>query len=494
MPRDQERKVAGRYRLLSLLGEGGMGTVWRAWDETLHREVAVKEVRAPTGPAAASVETERLYKRLEREAWAAARIVSPHVVTVHDVAHDDGRPWIVMELVRGRSLEDLLRDEGPLPARRVAQIGVKVLSALRAAHAVGVLHRDVKPANVLLSHDGRVVLTDFGIATVEGDSSLTMAGQVVGSPEYLPPERALGRTPGPASDLWSLGALLYASVEGAPPFRRDTAFGTLRAVVEEQLPAPRRAGPLTAVIVELLRKEPAERLPAELAEEYLRLIAAGGMPPLIHPATVAVPTIGTFVAPTAGPGTLPAATPTGPGTFSAQPAPPRQHRTKRGVVVAAAMACALVVAGLTYAWVGRSHEGPRADQAATPSDPASSASTGEDAAATSPAVRVTVAGENTTYVGHCPASAEEAPTFTATFTVDRTPARITYRWVTEDGSVVDRQWRALAFPRGGDQTKREAVRLTGYAKAGILASEIGVQVKGSEETFSNKVPFSVTCQ
>ncbi|MYR42634.1 serine/threonine-protein kinase, partial [Streptomyces sp. SID5910] len=291
-----ERVVAGRYRLLSPLGEGGMGTVWRARDEVLHREVAVKEVRAPAGLPDAEVR--RMYARLEREARSAARVAHRGVVTVYDVATDDGRPWIVMELVRGLSLADLLDAEGPLDPRRAARIGAEVLAALRAAHAAGVLHRDVKPANVLLGNDGRVVLTDFGIATVEGSSALTMTGEVVGSPEYLAPERALGRTPGPESDLWSLGVLLYAAVEGASPFRQDTPLSTLRAVVDEELPPPRRAGALAPVIEGLLRKDPAQRLPAGRAEQDLRLVGAGGTlsgggPPLADtaPAGAYAPTV-----------------------------------------------------------------------------------------------------------------------------------------------------------------------------------------------------------
>ncbi|MFC8671021.1 serine/threonine-protein kinase, partial [Streptomyces sp. NPDC057199] len=269
-----ERLVAGRYRLLSVLGEGGMGTVWRARDEVLHREVAVKEVRAPVGQAVAQVE--RMYTRLEREAWAAARISARGVVTVHDVATDDGRPWIVMELVRGRSLADLIGSQGALPPREAARIGTEVLAALRAAHGAGVLHRDVKPANVLLADDGRVVLTDFGIATVEGDSALTMTGELVGSPEYLAPERALGRNPGPASDLWSLGALLYTAVQGRSPFRRTSPLSTLRAIVDDELPPPHRAGPLVAVIEGLMRKDPDERMSAVEAERELRLAGADG--------------------------------------------------------------------------------------------------------------------------------------------------------------------------------------------------------------------------
>lgn len=191
-----ERVIAGRYRLLSPLGEGGMGTVWRARDEVLQREVAVKEVRAPAGIPAHDVD--RMYARLEREAWAAARISNRNVVTVYDVATDDGRPWIVMELIRGLALSDLLDAEGPVPPQRAAHIGAEVLAALRAAHEAGVLHRDVKPGNVLISNDGRIVLTDFGIAMVEGSSALTMTGEVIGSPEFLAPERALGRTPAPS--------------------------------------------------------------------------------------------------------------------------------------------------------------------------------------------------------------------------------------------------------------------------------------------------------
>ncbi|NEC77302.1 protein kinase domain-containing protein, partial [Streptomyces rochei] len=269
-----ERVIAGRYRLLSPLGEGGMGTVWRARDEVLRREVAVKEVRAPAGLPEADVR--RMYARLEREAWAAARVAHRNVVTVYDVATDDGRPWIVMELVRGLSLADVLDAEGPLEPRRAALIGAEVLAALRAAHAAGVLHRDVKPANVLLSDDGRVVLTDFGIARVDGSSALTMTGEVIGSPEFLAPERALGRTPGPESDLWSLGVLLYTAVEGASPFRQDTPLSTLRAVVDEELPPPHRAGALAPVVEGLLRKDPAERLTGERAERDLRLVGAGG--------------------------------------------------------------------------------------------------------------------------------------------------------------------------------------------------------------------------
>ncbi|MFF2520048.1 serine/threonine-protein kinase [Streptomyces sp. NPDC058086] len=498
-----ERVVAGRYRLLSALGEGGMGTVWRARDEVLHREVAVKEVRAPAGLPVADVE--RMYTRLEREAWAAARIPDRNVVTVYDVATDGGRPWIVMELVRGRSLADLLRTEGPLTPERAAHIGAEVLAALRAAHAAGVLHRDVKPANVLLANDGRVVLTDFGIAMVEGSSALTMTGEVVGSPEYLPPERALGRAPGPESDLWSLGVLLYAAVEGSSPFRQDTPLSTLRAVVDAELPPPHQAGPLAPVIEGLLRKDPGQRIPAEQAEQDLRNIGAGGTPPTDRTSeTTYASTVVTH------PGTQPSAThhaPAEPVTVPARVRPPCNRRPTV-VPVAAAAACALFVIGVGYALVsGGGGDGTSANQSpAGASSPRAldgvsqdagqapaPAGQGEQNAPASQAVRVTVTGSNTAYTGACPLPGDQAPTFTATFTVGQVPAQISYRWVSKDGSLVDRHWRILSFA-GGDSTGQDTVHLTTYSGAGTLDSEIGVEVKGPVQTTSNKVPFSVMCR
>ncbi|MBW5486830.1 protein kinase [Streptomyces bambusae] len=277
MSEEPGRVVAGRYRLLGPLGRGGMGMVWRARDEVLGREVAVKEVRAPDGLDADEVR--RMYARLEREAWAAARISHRGVVTVYDVATEEGRPWIVMELVRGLSLAEVLAADGPMAPRQAAAVGRQVLDALRSAHAAGVLHRDVKPGNVLIGNDGRVVLSDFGIARLEGSPALTLTGEVIGSPEFLAPECALGRPPSAQSDLWSLGVLLYAAVEGVSPFRQDTPLSTLRAVVDEELPPPRRAGPLAPVLEGLLHKDPARRLPAVEVERLLRLVAAGGGAP-----------------------------------------------------------------------------------------------------------------------------------------------------------------------------------------------------------------------
>ncbi|MET7531117.1 serine/threonine-protein kinase [Streptomyces goshikiensis] len=478
-----ERLVAGRYRLLSRLGEGGMGTVWRARDETLHREVAVKEVRAPAGLGAGDIA--RMYSRLEREAWAAARIPDRNVVTVHDVVTEDERPWIVMELVRGRSLADLLRAEGPLTPRHAAHIGAEVLSALRAAHAVGVEHRDVKPANVLIAQDGRVVLSDFGIAMVEGSTALTMTGEVVGSPEYLPPERALGRPSGPESDLWSLGVMLYAAVEGISPFRQGTALSTLRAVVDEEPPEPTRAGPLAPVIAGLLRKEPAQRTPAAEVAEALRDIAhepdattaaSRVLPtPTPQPATATAPVTvpvpvpeeasTTAAAPTAAAPAVPTAVaPAAP----AAAVPGRKSRTAV-VVAAGAAACVLIAGGLAYALTGND----------------------EDAAPGS-GVRVTVAGTNTTYTGSCPTPEGRAPEFTATFTAPE-PTLISYRWVSGDGSVVDPHWRTLSIGDKTNPTGHDTVRLTTYTKAGTLTTGMAVELQSPTRTLSNPVPFSITC-
>ncbi|MFF3689696.1 protein kinase [Streptomyces sp. NPDC002187] len=662
-----ERLVAGRYRLLSVLGEGGMGTVWRARDEVLHREVAVKEVRAPVGLAVAQVE--RMYTRLEREAWAAARISARGVVTVHDVATDDGRPWIVMEFVRGRSLADVIGSQGALTPREAARIGAEVLAALRAAHGAGVLHRDVKPANVLLADDGRVVLTDFGIATVEGDSALTMTGEVVGSPEYLAPERALGRNPGPASDLWSLGALLYTAVQGRSPFRRTTPLGTLRAVVDDELPPPHRAGPLVSVIEGLMRKDPDDRMSAEQAAQELRLAgadgtsgadtatpsaplpaaateelptaesplgetaptvtatvgaptvpasspvpedvtdardmaatvdvptaqdpAASGAPANTAPAppeagttaaadvstaTVDVPTADTptayLNAPTAQAqrllsGAVPAATAetaapaprssvdaASPPTVDspavpavpASPAPPRpapeaasssgiaepptelagpvsgpeptavsalaspgaleiegaeasghgptRRRRRIGYLTAAgAVVLALLVGGLGYVLGGGDGEGRKGTSSPTGKAQATAsgaASSGSDHTAEQP-VSVTVTGGATTYVGDCPPGDSQAPWFTATFTVSELPVQFSYRWVSTNGSVIDRQWRTLAFPEDGPRTHQETVRLSTYAQTGTLRSRMAVEIRSPFEAVSNSVPFSVTC-
>lgn len=270
------RLIAGRYRLLAKLGHGGMGTVWRAKDETVDREVAVKEPRVPDHLP--DRERDNAYERMRREARAAARLDHPAVVNVHDVAVVDGRPWIVMELVQGRSLGAVLQ-EGTLGIREAARIGLEVLGALEAAHAAGILHRDVKPDNVLLGRHDRVVLTDFGIAQIEGETNLTDTGGFVGSPEYIAPERVLGQRPGPASDLWSLGVVLYAATEGVSPFRRSNTPATLQSVLNSTPAAPASAsGPLAEVINGLLDKEPSRRPPAARVRALLEEAAQPPQP------------------------------------------------------------------------------------------------------------------------------------------------------------------------------------------------------------------------
>ncbi|MGP3950399.1 protein kinase domain-containing protein [Streptomyces sp. 7N604] len=252
------RLLAGRYRLGEVLGRGGMGTVWRAVDETLGRTVAIKELRFSSNVD--EDEKQRLITRTLREAKAIARVRSSGAVTVYDVVDEDDRPWIVMELIEGKSLAEVVRETGGLTPHRAAEVGLAVLDVLRAAHREGILHRDVKPSNVLISDDGRVVLTDFGIAQVEGDPSVTSTGMLVGAPSYISPERARGHKPGPPADLWSLGGLLYACVEGVPPYDKGSALATLTAVMTEPLDPPKSAGPLEEVIYGLLAKDPAQRL------------------------------------------------------------------------------------------------------------------------------------------------------------------------------------------------------------------------------------------
>ncbi|MET7730112.1 protein kinase [Streptomyces sp. NPDC005402] len=275
---ETNRLLAGRYRVVAQLGRGGMGVVWRAVDEVLGREVAVKELRTYTDADGPELADLRL--RMQREARAAARVRHPGVVAVHDVAEVDGRPLIVMELVEGPSLDQVLRKQGTLDPREAAGIGAKVMDALAAAHEAGVLHRDVKPGNILLDRSGRVLLTDFGIATMDdpGDGSatnLTRTGHLVGSLDYMAPERAQGADPGPASDVWALGATLYAAIEGASPFRRTSTFSTLTAIVGEPLPESHRAGPLGPVLQRLLDKRPEARPGAEEARVLLQAVADG---------------------------------------------------------------------------------------------------------------------------------------------------------------------------------------------------------------------------
>ncbi|MFF1799254.1 serine/threonine-protein kinase, partial [Kitasatospora sp. NPDC058263] len=275
------RLIDGRFELLQRLGGGGMGLVWRARDNALHREVALKEVRPPD-PAMAAANPEdasELRERVLREARSLARLQHPNVVIIHHIVDtaDHPHPWLVMELVTGGSLADRL-SRGPLTVPEAARIGRGVLSALRAAHAAGIQHRDVKPGNVLLRSDGTPVLTDFGIAAMQGATALTSTGALIGSPEYIAPERIRGAEGNPSSDLWSLGMMLYVAVEGHHPLRRATTLATLAAVLDEPLPPPARAGQLAPVLAAVLARDPAVRPSAEQLDQALAAAEAGAAP------------------------------------------------------------------------------------------------------------------------------------------------------------------------------------------------------------------------
>jgi len=314
------RLVDGRFELLDCLGGGGMGLVWRARDTALQRDVALKEVLSTSNPAGQgdSVGANEMRQRVLREARALAQLRHPNVVIIHHIVDspEHPNPWLVMELVTGGSLADRLA-KGRLTVPEAVRIGRGVLSALRAAHAVGILHRDVKPGNVLLRPDGSPVLTDFGIAAVRDATALTVSGSVIGSPEYIAPERLRGYEGNPSSDLWSLAMMLYVAVEGRHPLRRATMLATLAAVLDEPLPPPVHAGPLTPALSAMLARDP--RLRPD-ATEFDRLLAAAEQPQIWPaPTTVGIPV-----------------------------APPPSRRRRR-VALVAVTAAVLVIAGV-LAW------------------------------------------------------------------------------------------------------------------------------------------------
>ncbi|WUH91410.1 serine/threonine protein kinase [Streptomyces sp. NBC_00433] len=346
--------VAGRYRLTARVGRGGMGTVWAATDELLHRQVAVKELHPESG---------RQHDRALREARSVASIRHPHVVVVYDVVEQDDRPWIVMELVEGRSLADILREDGPLAPREAARICAAVAGALLAAHAHGIQHRDVKPANVLVDRaSGRVVLTDFGIAHIPGSATISETGAFVGSPEYTAPERMSGgRSAGPESDLWSLGALLCAAVDGHSPFQRESIGEIVHAVAFADIMPPATVGPLLPVVRALLERDPARRMAAADVQTVLVAYAETG----VEPPTPDAPT----------------------PELPVEDAPSRPRGRKRRVLAGLAAAVLIaVVAGGTAALVVT-----RGDDAAAPPPPSSPATTLPSTPAPAPAPSATPA-------------------------------------------------------------------------------------------------------
>jgi tRNA A-37 threonylcarbamoyl transferase component Bud32 len=336
------RVISGRYALLGEIGRGGMGVVWRAQDQVIGRAVALKELRLPEGAEDAGVFQERVL----REVRTGGRLNDPAVVTVFDVVHEGGSTYIVMELVEAPTLSDLVRRNGPLPPWQVASIGEQLLSALKAAHDAGIVHRDVKPGNVMVAPNGRVKLTDFGIAQAIDDPRLTTAGMIVGSPAFMAPERVQGREALPASDLWSLGATLYFAVEGSVAHERATTAATLHAIMNEVPYLTRVQGPVASAIMGLLISTPEARITAAQAHELFAMVGKpngqGGTPPAGY----------TMVQP--GPPTRHATGPT--------PVPAKSHRAL-WVTLAALIAVAALIGGV---FLGRALSAPEVDTAMLP--------------------------------------------------------------------------------------------------------------------------------
>ncbi|MEU8419263.1 serine/threonine-protein kinase [Micromonospora sp. NPDC048835] len=367
--------IVGRYRLLGLVGRGGMGRVWRAHDEMLHREVAVKEIVPPSWLT--DHERDEVRSRTMREARAAARLNHPAVVRLYDVVAVDGSPWIVMEYVPSRTLQDVVDAEGPLDPTRAARIGLAVLDALQAAHTAGVLHRDIKPQNVLVAYDGRVLLTDFGLATFDGgDGAMTRPGMVLGSPQYVAPERAAEGASTVAADLWSLGATLHAAVEGQSPYARSTAMATLSALAAGPPdPAP-HAGALAPVLAGLLRRDPRDRLDHDAARRLLTVAATGRAEPPSPGGRL--PTAGPTTGLVAHPATvddenedvtIPLPDPSsGPTTASPAPGADRAARGRAGRRMAL-IGVALLVAAATGVGTALTFSGDKPDDVASSPSP-----------------------------------------------------------------------------------------------------------------------------
>lgn len=314
------RRIAGRYSLDTVLGRGGMGVVWRAEDTLLGRPVAVKEIELPDEDHAA------VRERALREARVVARLNHPNVVTLYDVVDDGGHLYLVMELIEALTLRDIVRASGPGSPLRVATVGLELLDALIAAHEAGIVHRDVKPRNVMIAPSGRVKLADFGIASLQEETQRTKTGPM-GSVPFMSPEQAEGRRTGPATDLWGLGATLYYAVEGVPPFDEDGTIATLQAIVTADPRRPERAGPLTPVLAGLLVKDPGQRTTADRLRHELQSVLAGST----DTAPVAPPSPAVPAQPQADSRTLaPTRVYTGPA-----PKPPRRRKRGRRVLIAA---------------------------------------------------------------------------------------------------------------------------------------------------------------
>ncbi|MGH2751621.1 MAG: serine/threonine-protein kinase [Actinomycetota bacterium] len=346
------RLVSGRYSLQETLGKGGMGTVWAAEDTLLKRQVAVKEVKLPA--AIPLAEREAVKARATREARAAAQLSHPNVVTIFDVVEDEGT-YIVMELVEAPTLSETVRRDGPLEPGDAARIGIDVLDALEAAHSKGIVHRDVKPGNVMCPPNGRGKLADFGIASLKGDPKITTTGMIMGSPSFMAPEQASGEKAGPATDLWSLGATLYFATEGVPPFDKGQPIPTLTAVVHDEAPTPQGAGVLGPVIAALMSKDPGERPDPTTLRTMLVDVTEG------RRADVSTQVYDAPAPPPARPETRPAPEALSPTTRAVTP-----DRRGRGALVALGLIALAVVGGLLFFGLGGADEpegeAPRAEQ------------------------------------------------------------------------------------------------------------------------------------
>ncbi|WP_262056176.1 serine/threonine-protein kinase [Streptomyces sp. STR69] len=500
---DNVRVIAGRYRLEKRLGRGGMGVVWRATDQLLGRQVAVKEIAQDDSLSEDEARQHR--DRTLREARAVAQLRHPHIIVVHDVVEQDERPYIVMELIDGGSLADRINTHGPVDAAEAARIGVALLGALRTAHAAGVLHRDIKPANVLLdtTADGpdtdlmgvertasgrahpesdpapdpaafaRVVLTDFGIAQVAGATTLTENGAFVGSPEYTAPERMSGVRTGPASDLWSLGALLCTVLSGESPFRRDSLGGILHAVVFDEIRPPEEARPLLPVVRGLLERDPERRLGAAEAERMLRGFLNTGRTPqagagraskasggrTAHPAPGYTPTQQDVPLRELAPPKPSIPTPTPPVT---EVPPPR--RSTRGVLVAALLVAAMAGAGVSAAALLMRGD----DKEASPSV-SSAPSTSTSAGTTSPSP--------TRSPTPTPSKSANTPTAPSGYRVAHDPDGFALA-VPEDFVRVPQGERIFYMSPG--ETFRLGIRMSDPAAGGPLAVMKSAAAKGAD--------------
>ncbi|WP_330272941.1 protein kinase [Lentzea sp. NBC_00516] len=379
-------KLGDRYVLLDQLGAGAMGVVWRARDEFLHRDVAVKQLLLND---VQSNEFHEAVQRAMREGRIAARLQHPNAIAVYDVVVEDGKPCLVMEYLPSRNLSAIL-ENGPMPPMEAARIGSLAAGALTAAHAAGIVHRDIKPGNVLIGRDGTVKITDFGISRALGDVAVTKTGMLAGTPAYLAPELARGAAPAPPSDVFSLGATIYAMTEGEPPFGKSTNdLGLLYKVARGETRPPMRSGPLTGLLTRLLANEPSQRPTAAQAAEELKAIASGAPVPVtrVIPPRPMTPPAGTAVMGAAGPGTMqgpPSRTmpPQAPRTRPPAPLPetyddyepePEPKKNYRGLAVVAAILGVLLIAGITYTIVNSGDKGDN-DKAAGPSSSSRSTS------------------------------------------------------------------------------------------------------------------------